>query len=53
MIQEFFFKAHVFAGQVQTQEQGITDFAWLTKHEIASRVAEDYWLRTKDMLSDF
>ena len=48
--QVFFFKAHIFAGQVQLR--GIKDFAWLTKEEIEQRVAKDYWIGTKDMLSD-
>jgi len=48
----FFFKGHIFAGQVQTQKDTISDFAWLTKQEIQSRVAKDYWVGTKDMLSD-
>ncbi|KAI5124065.1 hypothetical protein M0805_003892 [Coniferiporia weirii] len=49
----FFYKAHIFAGQVQTAERSISDFAWLTKEEIESRVSKEYWLGTKDMLSDF
>ncbi|THH04815.1 hypothetical protein EW145_g5242 [Phellinidium pouzarii] len=49
----FFYKAHIFNGQVRTAEEGITDFAWLTKEEIEPFVAKDYWLGTKDMLSDF
>ncbi|KLO12003.1 hypothetical protein SCHPADRAFT_854490 [Schizopora paradoxa] len=47
----FFLKGHIFAGQAQTQDS-ISDFAWLTKQEIESRVPKDYWLGTKDMLSD-
>ena len=46
-------KAHIFAGQVQPVERNITDFAWLTKEEIEPYVDKEYWLGTKDMLSDF
>ncbi|KAG8968559.1 54S ribosomal protein L17 mitochondrial [Tulasnella sp. 419] len=44
----FFFKAHVFAGQVSSTN----DFAWLTKQEIKDRVDEQYWSGVKDMLSE-
>ena len=47
----FFYKAHIFAGQAKAEK--ITDFAWLTKEEIESRVDKEYWNGTKDMLSDF
>lgn len=40
------------AGQVRPAES-VTDFAWLTKKEIAKRVNEQYWDGIKDMLSDF
>lgn len=49
----FFFKAHIFAGQATPNESSVSDFAWLTKEEIQSRVADAYWLGTRDMLSDF
>ena len=52
-LQVFFYKAHIFAGQVQPAEKRITDFAWLTKEEIESYVDKDYWEGTKDMLADF
>jgi len=39
------------AGQVRPAES-VTDFAWLTKKEIAKRVDEQYWDGIKDMLSD-
>jgi len=48
----FFFKAHIMAGQVKPGKS-VTDFAWLTKKEIAKRVDERYWDGIKDMLSDF
>jgi large subunit ribosomal protein L46 len=48
----FFFKAHIMAGQVRL-EASVTDFAWLTKKEIAKRVDQQYWDGIKDMLSDF
>ena len=49
----FFLKAHILAGQVRPNGQNVTDFAWLTKEEIESRVEKDYWTGVKDMLSDF
>jgi large subunit ribosomal protein L46 len=48
----FFLKAHIMAGQVKPGKS-VTDFAWLTKKEIAKRVDERYWHGIKDMLSDF
>ncbi|KAG8890572.1 54S ribosomal protein L17 mitochondrial [Tulasnella sp. 332] len=49
----FFFKAHIFAGQVSRDTSSdMEDFAWLTKQEIADRVEEKYWTGIKDMLSD-
>jgi len=48
----FFFKAHIMAGQVRPAAS-VTDFAWLTKKEIAKRVDQQYWDGIKDMLSDF
>ncbi|KAJ7702404.1 50S ribosomal subunit L30 [Mycena rosella] len=47
----FFFKAHIMAGQVHPAES-IKDFVWVTKQEIKTRVARDYWEGVKDMLSD-
>lgn len=49
----FFFKAHVFAGQVASDASpDMEDFAWLTKQEISERVDEKNWNGIKDMLSD-
>ena len=53
LLQIFFFKAHIIAGQATPDPNSVSDFAWLTKEEIQSRVSEEYWLGTKDMLSDF
>ncbi|KAI0295500.1 39S mitochondrial ribosomal protein L46-domain-containing protein [Russula brevipes] len=39
-------------GQVRPAAS-VTDFAWLTKKEIAKRVDQQYWDGIKDMLSDF
>ncbi|KAK7676946.1 hypothetical protein QCA50_020064 [Cerrena zonata] len=49
----FFYKAHILSGQVQPDGKNVTDFAWLTKQEIESRVEKPYWLGVKDMLADF
>ena len=52
-LQVFFYKAHIFAGQARPAEKSISDFAWLTKEEIEPYVDKEYWLGTRDMLSDF
>ena len=49
----FFYKAHILSGQVQPNGKSVTDFAWLTKQEIESRVEKSYWVGVKDMLADF
>ena len=49
----FFYKAHILAGQVRTDDKYVLDFAWLTKEEMKSRLDKDHWLGVKDMLSDF
>lgn len=49
----FFYKAHILSGQVHPDGKNVTDFAWLTKQEIESRVEKAYWLGVKDMLADF
>ncbi|KAG8902293.1 54S ribosomal protein L17 mitochondrial [Tulasnella sp. 403] len=48
----FFFKVHIFSGQVNLNSSNVQDFAWLTKEEIADRVEEAYWSGIKDMLSN-
>ena len=48
----FFLKAHILAGQVRPDGKNVTDFAWLTKEEIETRVDKDYWAGVRDMLSD-
>ncbi|KAF9914436.1 54S ribosomal protein L17 mitochondrial [Lobosporangium transversale] len=49
----FFMKAHIFAGQVQVDNQEIVDFAWVTKEEMKDYVSAEYYQAVKDMLSDF
>ncbi|GLB35168.1 putative 39S mitochondrial ribosomal protein L46 [Lyophyllum shimeji] len=49
----FFYKAHIMAGQAKPNPATISDFAWLTKQEIETRVEKDYWEGVKDILSDF
>jgi large subunit ribosomal protein L46 len=48
----FFYKAHIFAGQMRPKEH-IHNYAWLTKEEIEGRVEKHYWDGVKDILSDF
>jgi large subunit ribosomal protein L46 len=40
------------AGQAQPDEKVFSDFAWLTKQEIETRVDKKYWESIKDILSD-
>ncbi|KAG6854986.1 hypothetical protein C0991_009809 [Blastosporella zonata] len=49
----FFFKAHIMTGQIQPNPSVISDFAWLTKQEIETRVEKEYWESVKDILSDY
>ncbi|KAG5651528.1 hypothetical protein H0H81_008340 [Sphagnurus paluster] len=49
----FFFKGHIMAGQVKLHSKVISDFAWLTKQEIQTRVEAAYWEGVKDILSDY
>ncbi|KAG6879042.1 hypothetical protein C0992_005667 [Termitomyces sp. T32_za158] len=49
----FFFKGHILAGQIHPDPTTISDFAWLTKQEIETRVEKDYWEGVKDILSDY
>lgn len=49
----FFYKSHIFAGQVLPNGTSVVDFAWLTKEEIGTAVDGNYWNGVKDMLSDF
>lgn len=51
----FFMKARIMAGQADlaaAKENGvdIEDFKWLSKDEIESQVAPEYWVRVKNML---
>lgn len=52
LVQVFFFKGHIFSGQARPDGKGATDFAWLTKEEIETKVEAKYWTAVKDMLSD-
>ncbi|CAG8517837.1 609_t:CDS:2 [Funneliformis caledonium] len=49
----FFMKAHIFAGQVQVDNEEIVDFAWVTKQEMENFVSKQYYAAVKDMLSEF
>lgn len=39
----FFMKAHIFAGQVQVDNEEIVDFAWVTKQEMENFVSKQYY----------
>lgn len=44
-------KARVYAGQVKPGKN-VSDFAWLTKEELADYLAPDYYEAVKDCLGD-
>ncbi|KAI9280702.1 39S mitochondrial ribosomal protein L46-domain-containing protein [Sporodiniella umbellata] len=47
----FFMKARIYAGQVQPGKD-VADFAWLTKEELADRLAPEYYKSIKNSLSE-
>ncbi|KAJ1978698.1 hypothetical protein H4R33_005916 [Dimargaris cristalligena] len=46
----FFFKAYIFAGQVELNKKELSDFVWVTKDEIPKYVSKDYWNAVQDIL---
>jgi large subunit ribosomal protein L46 len=49
----FFMKARILAGQADlsiAQNKTIEDFKWVSKEELETLVAPEYWLRVKNML---
>jgi len=48
----FFFKSHIFAGQVDIDASLYSDFLWLSKQEMESKVPKEYWVSICDMLSE-
>lgn len=50
----FFMKARLMAGQAKVSDGvlGYTDFKWLSKSEVASTVAPQYWSFVRNMLVD-
>lgn len=49
----FFMKARILAGQADlsiAQNKNIEDFKWVSKEELESLVAPEYWLKVKNML---
>ncbi|CAO3599831.1 unnamed protein product [Absidia cylindrospora] len=48
----FFMKARMYAGQVKPNNNDVSDFAWLTKDELASYFSPEYYKAVKDSLSD-
>lgn len=51
-LREFFIKAHVTHGQFAPKPSKNIEFAWLTKEEIADRVANDYYNQLAVVLND-
>ncbi|KAJ2669791.1 hypothetical protein IWW42_004378 [Coemansia sp. RSA 1085] len=47
----FFVKSHILAGQVIPENKEALDYKWVTREEIQSVVASEYWEAVKDMLS--
>ncbi|KAI9316382.1 39S mitochondrial ribosomal protein L46-domain-containing protein [Dichotomocladium elegans] len=47
----FFMKARVYAGQVKPGK-GVSDYAWLTREELADYLAPEYYNAIKESLSD-
>ncbi|KAI8346901.1 39S mitochondrial ribosomal protein L46-domain-containing protein [Choanephora cucurbitarum] len=47
----FFMKARIYAGQVKPSKE-VSDFAWLTKQELASKFSPEYYKAVKDSLGD-
>lgn len=45
-------KARMYAGQVKPNNKDISDFAWVTKDELATYLSPDYFKAVKDSLSD-
>ena len=42
----------IIRGQAKpNEEEGLVDFAWLTKEEIKGKVSKDYWTAVEPMLS--
>ncbi|KAK4054445.1 glycosylphosphatidylinositol anchor biosynthesis [Microbotryomycetes sp. JL201] len=50
----FFLPMRVIRGQTKpNKNEGLVDFAWLTKEEIKEKVSPEYWDAIEPMLSDF
>ncbi|BGP28238.1 hypothetical protein JCM10295v2_007225 [Rhodotorula toruloides] len=50
----FFMPMRIIRGQVEPNKQeGIVDFAWLTKEEVKEKVSPEYWAAIEPMLSDY
>ncbi|KAI8991454.1 39S mitochondrial ribosomal protein L46-domain-containing protein [Mycotypha africana] len=47
----FFMKARIFAGQVKPSDR-VSDFAWLTKEELATKLSPEYYKSVVDSLGD-
>jgi large subunit ribosomal protein L46 len=52
IIKVFFFKSHIFAGQVKLDPTEYTDFLWLSKEEMEHKVPREYWESIRDMISE-
>jgi large subunit ribosomal protein L46 len=51
-VQIFYFKSHIFAGQVELDPKEYNDFLWLSKEEMETKVPLEYWGSIRDMLSE-
>ncbi|KAJ8661211.1 hypothetical protein O0I10_002960 [Lichtheimia ornata] len=50
-VKTFFMKARVYAGQVKPNKD-VSDYAWLTKEELESKLSPEYYNAVKDSLGD-
>ncbi|KAI8336149.1 39S mitochondrial ribosomal protein L46-domain-containing protein [Chlamydoabsidia padenii] len=48
----FFMKARMYAGQAKPNNKDVSDYAWLTKDELATYLTPDYYKAIKDSLGD-
>jgi large subunit ribosomal protein L46 len=45
-------KARMYAGQAKPNNKDVSDYAWLTKEELATYLSPDYYKAIKDSLGD-
>lgn len=50
----FFLKGRIMAGQadLSSNRRGLTDFKWLTKHELEEQLPSSYYWRLRGMMAE-